>query len=149
MRIYNVDLCECGAITIAGVNDNGEDFSSSVLCENVDMLPDLIVVSPGCIHAVPVCNHCANHWGLDLCACGSGLSPDRCDCGDNRPYDKYGLPRPAGGWDARMGTFKKVHDDTSVWCDLHECVHSAEPTDMYGDGVCSEGDWQQLYIADN
>ena len=33
------------------------------------------------------CNHCVNHWGIDLCSCGSGLSPNKCkennsDCGE-------------------------------------------------------------------
>ena len=27
------------------------------------------------------CNHCVNHWGLDLCACGNGEDPEECDGG--------------------------------------------------------------------
>ena len=27
------------------------------------------------------CNHCINHWGIDLCACGSGEDFDKCEEG--------------------------------------------------------------------
>jgi len=37
------------------------------------------------------CNACVNHWATDMCACGSGLPPEKCDgdfeeCG--KPYYK-------------------------------------------------------------
>ena len=27
------------------------------------------------------CDHCVNHWGVDLCACGSGEKPEECENG--------------------------------------------------------------------
>ena len=33
-------------------------------------------------------NHCVNHYGLDLCACGSGESPEECTAG----FDECGNP---------------------------------------------------------
>ena len=39
------------------------------------------------------CDHCVNHWGVDLCACGSGEPPEKCqegfpECGE--PMQVYG-----------------------------------------------------------
>lgn len=44
--------------------------------------------------------------------------------------------------------FLPVPDDTFIWCTLHECVHDAASTEVFGDGfACSESDWKQLYMA--
>lgn len=29
------------------------------------------------------CDHCVNKWGIDLCGCGSGETPEKCDGGFN------------------------------------------------------------------
>jgi hypothetical protein len=26
------------------------------------------------------CNYCVNHWGIDLCRCGSGKKTNKCNC---------------------------------------------------------------------
>lgn len=41
------------------------------------------------------CDHCANHWGIDICGCGSGRSRGKCDggfpeCRRNQPYEVMG-----------------------------------------------------------
>lgn len=43
------------------------------------------------------CNHCVNHWGIDLCECGSGDEVGKCECGANKSvptlgevYDSFG-----------------------------------------------------------
>ena len=49
------------------------------------------------IPTIYACNHCVNNWGLDLCACGSGETPEECDgefeeCG--RPMQNLDLNQP-------------------------------------------------------
>ena len=56
--IVHAAVCECGAVTF--------DFSS-------------LVERFGGTYFM--CNHCVNHWGLDLCACASGEPPETCDNG--------------------------------------------------------------------
>ena len=34
-----------------------------------------------CLPESYMCNHCINHWGIDLCDCGSGEKPGECSCG--------------------------------------------------------------------
>lgn len=76
--------CACGAITVMGGRSN------------VSFLPkNRQYVAPGLdlrkLHKLNTycnCNHCVNHWGLDLCACGSGLPPDECDNG----FEECGKP---------------------------------------------------------
>ena len=96
--IDTLSLCDCGAMTVTGKDDDGNTFTSSVGEGNKDMLPDVVTVAPRNVIAVRNCNHCVNHWGLDLCDCGSGESPETCDCGANKPHDTYGVPRKTSGW---------------------------------------------------
>lgn len=51
------------------------------------------------------CNWCANHWGLDICACGSGEPFETCEeydkmvCGKPmQEIDKYTHVRGANSW---------------------------------------------------
>lgn len=36
------------------------------------------------------CNHCVNHWGIDLCECGSGEEVGKCNCGSNKSVETFG-----------------------------------------------------------
>ena len=69
----DITKCSCGAIT---VEINGQNYSMS--SETFDKtFPDL------CSGDYEVtwssCNHCVNHWGIDLCGCGSGEPFGECD----------------------------------------------------------------------
>jgi len=50
------------------------------------------------------CNHCVNKWGLDLCACGSGFPPDKCEnkyeeCGKQmQEWKKHTHVCGSGSW---------------------------------------------------
>lgn len=78
-RINHVALCVCGAITF----EREQDVSWSVSLENA---PCFFPEVPGAFFEIlnsfvgeySNCNHCVNHWGLDLCACGSGEDPEEC-----------------------------------------------------------------------
>jgi len=51
------------------------------------------------------CNYCVNHWGIDLCGCGSGEKVGECDndfqeCLNNIPMQSLeeNYSSIAGGW---------------------------------------------------
>lgn len=83
--IANYQKCKCGAITFF-FEDGGS--SSMRLSTAKKMGIDLrkykrIIPSHSC-------NHCINHWGTDLCSCGSGKRVGHCECGSNESMQKFG-----------------------------------------------------------
>lgn len=67
MKIEYIQKCKCGAVTISF--DNGA--SNSMFWETFEKL-DLDAGDATWLHQSCCCNHCVNHWGIDLCECGSG-----------------------------------------------------------------------------
>jgi len=64
--------CQCGAIT---VNIDGNDYS--MLPKTFDELfPNQN--SAEIEEKFFSCNYCTNHWGVDLCGCGSGELFQKC-----------------------------------------------------------------------
>jgi hypothetical protein len=92
-----VTKCQCGAITV-----DGDDFSNSMTEETFEKeFPDLGVPNgdPGYYQ----CNHCVNHYGIDLCNCGSGEPVGECngehkDCRNKLPSQMKGEMKPFMGW---------------------------------------------------
>ena len=81
-----ITKCQCGAITV-----QTNEYSNSVLAKNFNkFFPDLTKPRKAQYYQ---CNHCINHYGLDICACGSGESPEKCKEG----YDNCGKPREVQG----------------------------------------------------
>ena len=81
-RIIHIAICNCGAITF----EREHDTSWSVSLDNAhSFFPELpsefFEIMQGFIGEYSHCNHCVNHWGLDLCACGSGEDPEECEGG--------------------------------------------------------------------
>ena len=79
MGVQSVHTCYCGAITFDFYNgnvsvmpENAGKFFPQISQEHFDELADTLV--PEYYN----CNHCVNHWGLDLCKCGSGDSVEEC-----------------------------------------------------------------------
>jgi len=72
-------FCSCGALTIferAGGN------GYSVLKKNRKrFLPGLDLRKLRRLKDSYACNHCGNHFGLDICACGSGMPTTACEEG--------------------------------------------------------------------
>jgi len=92
-----ISTCECGAAT---VEHEGQTYSMKL-----DTLgkhfPDLMDAAPDC--EVGSCDYCVNHWGIDLCGCGSGQAPSECDegypeCGMPMQIIEEGIASPSGGW---------------------------------------------------
>ena len=68
---FTVKRCNCGAVSLEHEQAND---SISMAEETARELGFEVPVDAAYCH----CNHCVNHWGLDLCACGSGESPEKC-----------------------------------------------------------------------
>lgn len=75
MKIEYIQKCKCGAVTISF--DNGA--SNSMFWETFEKL-DLDAGDATWLHQSCCCNHCVNHWGIDLCECGSGARVGECEC---------------------------------------------------------------------
>lgn len=85
MKITSYQKCKCGAITV--FFDNGADSSMSyeTLMEmNIDLSQAEELQQSYC------CNHCVNHYGIDLCDCGSGEKVGECSCGSHTAMQHFG-----------------------------------------------------------
>lgn len=74
MQYLSYSTCQCGAITIE--TDQGTYTclmkNRHVFFQNLDLRKIPKTMSSY------LCNHCVNHWGLDLCGCGSGEPYGHC-----------------------------------------------------------------------
>lgn len=91
---YYVVACQCGAITITTV-DGEYSMSPKTFLKRYGFEIQNTLYSN--------CNHCVNHWGIDLCACGSGKPVDECDeghdvCGTPIQSIEDKISQPSGGW---------------------------------------------------
>lgn len=87
--------CQCGAIT---VSDDDFDNSMSETLFNSEY-PDLQLEDSTFCN----CNHCINHWGIDLCGCGSGEPVGKCSenfepCKNGEAAQIRGERKNSFGW---------------------------------------------------
>lgn len=80
--INHIAICVCGAVTF----EREQDVSWSANLENApcffpELPSEFFDVMHRFVGEYSNCNHCVNHWGLDLCACGSGEDPETCEGG--------------------------------------------------------------------
>lgn len=92
-----VTQCECGAINVCS-----DDFSNSMSEETFNKeFPELTdKIEENTFYN---CDHCVNHWGIDLCGCGSGEPVGECDgnfeeCKNNIPAQMKMEQKPFIGW---------------------------------------------------
>lgn len=78
-----IQKCACGALTVE-IEGNSYSMSSETFDKT---FPDLFSGDYGINWGN--CNHCINHWGIDLCGCGSGEEFGECD------NEMEGCDRPA------------------------------------------------------
>ena len=84
-QIESYTKCACGAITIHF--DNGADnsmYPKTAKKLGLDLRHYKRYKTTCC------CDHCVNHWGIDLCECGSGEEVGKCSCGSTKPHDEFG-----------------------------------------------------------
>lgn len=84
--ITHIQKCSCGAITVT--YDNGASnsmFQSTFKQLKLDVSGAVILPISCC------CDHCVNHWGIDLCECGSGEIAGKCGCGSKKAHDLLGV----------------------------------------------------------
>lgn len=75
MKIIGYSKCSCGAITIFTENE-------SYSCKQENMrkfFPDIDLRTISRYQESFCCDHCVNHYGLDLCGCGSGEDFGKCE----------------------------------------------------------------------
>lgn len=88
MKVTHISKCSCGAVTL--FFENGA--SNSMFSETFDSvkgqlnLGDVVYTPDSCC-----CDHCVNHWGIDLCECGSGEMAGSCECGSDQSHDTLGV----------------------------------------------------------
>lgn len=88
-RIVHIGLCVCGALTFEIEHGIGYSVKRENAPRFFPELPERFWQTLDCfVGEYCNCNHCVNHWGLDLCACGSGESPEMCQNG----YPECGIP---------------------------------------------------------
>jgi hypothetical protein len=79
--------CQCGAVSV-----EGPDFENSMTFETfLREFPNVVLTT----HIYSSCNHCVNHWGIDLCGCGSEQPVGECDgeydaCRNKTAYQEKG-----------------------------------------------------------
>lgn len=82
MKITEAIECQCGAYTLESEKSDGSTGRVSMTAETLEA-----TIGKDAIAEVLwgnqyfSCNHCINNWGVDLCACGSGETPEECDNG--------------------------------------------------------------------
>jgi len=99
--ITAISKCSCGAVTIWF--DNGA--TNSMFQETFEQLK-LDIISAEQLPESYSCDHCANHWGIDLCECGSGERVGKCHCGSNIAHDNLGVRFDSFG--AILKTFSNI-----------------------------------------
>jgi len=100
MKYLSYFRCACGAITVT--TDTGE--YSCLSYRRKKFFPDLDLRRIPQLVDTFSCNHCVNHYGLDLCGCGSGMQFGRCDNG----FDECDKPMQV------LGEYTKVRD-SNAW----------------------------------
>lgn len=96
-RIMTATKCDCGAVT---VSCDEPRFSNSMTMDTfLKEFPNIPLEDEMFCN----CNHCVNHWGLDLCGCGSGEPVGECgegydECKNNIPSQVKCQEKPFVGW---------------------------------------------------
>ncbi len=70
-EITNTFKCKCGAVTVQFDNDATNSMPAESFTQHFPEEEEPT-------HIVYNCDYCVNHWGIDLCGCGSGEKVGEC-----------------------------------------------------------------------
>lgn len=84
-KIVAYSKCSCGAITIYFLDGGSNSMRPST---KKKLGIDLRKYKK--LNNSYYCNHCVNHYGIDICECGSGKPVGKCECGSNKSLETFG-----------------------------------------------------------
>ncbi len=85
-NITEYQKCDCGAVTIYFENGAYSSmYQRTAKKLHIDLRHYKRIPQSFC------CDHCINHWGIDLCECGSGELVGKCECGSKNAMQTYGV----------------------------------------------------------
>ena len=84
-NIESYSICSCGAVTIYF-----EDGASNSMYKSTKKKLGIDLRKYKKLTNTYCCDHCVNHWGIDLCECGSGERVGKCSCGSQNAHDEFG-----------------------------------------------------------
>lgn len=83
-QIVSYSVCKCGAITLYFADGT----TNSCKRKNLKKFGVSLKGIKKAKEQSWCCNHCANHYGIDICSCGSGKGYEKC-CGT--PMEEFGV----------------------------------------------------------
>lgn len=84
VEIVSYSVCRCGAITLYTADGATYCCKRRNLRQFVNIdLRKLKRFQGSSLLTTVCCDHCVNHYGLDLCACGSGEPTHKCKGGSD------------------------------------------------------------------
>lgn len=100
-NIIGYDKCQCGAITLYFADGTINSIKQKNLKKFGIDLRKIKRINKQEMYA---CDHCINHYGLDICSCGSGKEVGKCKCGSTEPFQTFGKScYDVGGWFDGLG----------------------------------------------
>lgn len=100
MEILEYSKCDCNAVTIYT-----DTLNYSCKPKNLKkFFPDINLKKITRYQQSYCCNHCANHYGLDLCGCGSGANFGECENNSDecripmQSIEEYACVRASDSW---------------------------------------------------
>ena len=87
-RVYTLYKCSCGAY---GIDDGTKEIKWAENLQEFNKYTKLNLKESNFKNAETcyMCDYCVNHWGMDLCKCGSGKKIHECECKCNLPAQTY------------------------------------------------------------
>ena len=84
----NLYKCSCGAY---GIDDNTDEIKWACSLSSLNNITKLNLSESDFnnIEKSYICDYCINHYGLDICKCGSGEKVNECSCHCNLPSQTY------------------------------------------------------------
>ena len=87
LKVTYIQKCNCGAITLTFENNS----TNSMFAETFEKIKGQLDLSEAEeLQHCWCCDHCVNHYGIDICECGSGERVGECECGSHNAYQTLG-----------------------------------------------------------